>query len=178
MEQLSRVLPIGGAAHRALAGGLSTHPQPVGLRSLALPADEPAAAGCTTGQLPSLARIRKRSSFMVEDEIGEHDLASRCGHRTGATAACDQCCQFVEENDLPRFSCSLVNLGKRRRGPSRADVEGARTSGNHSEKRAAQVHLQVINSANARSFGEPQASVGACDRERWLKRATQHSTFW
>ena len=34
--------------------------------------------------------------------------------------------------------------------PSRADVEGAQTSGNHSEKRAAQVRLQVIDSAHVR----------------------------
>jgi len=48
---------------------------------------------------------------------------------------------------------------ERWRGPSRADVEGAQTSGNHSEKRAAQVRLQVIDSANARSFGEGQDLV-------------------
>jgi hypothetical protein len=35
----------------------------------------------------------------------------------------------------------------------------AQTSGNHSEKRAAQVRLQVIDSANARSFGEGQDLV-------------------
>ena len=37
------------------------------------------------------------------------------------------------------------------------DIEDAQTSGNHSEKRAAQVRLQVIDPANARSFGEGQA---------------------
>ena len=34
------------------------------------------------------------------------------------------------------------------------DIEDAQTSWNHSEKRAAQVRLQVIDSANAQSFGE------------------------
>src|SRR5271157_2970709 len=56
-----------------------------------------------------------------------------------------------------RGSPGGVLLGsERRRRPSRADVEGAQTSGNHSEKRAGQMLLQVIDSAIVQSFGEAQ----------------------
>jgi hypothetical protein len=37
-----------------------------------------------------------------------------------------------------------------------ADVEGAQISGDHSEEQTARVHLEVIDSANAQSFGEAQ----------------------
>jgi hypothetical protein len=44
--------------------------------------------------------------------------------------------------------------------PSQAEVEGTQTLGDHSEKRAAQVRLQVIDSADPQSFGEAQAFDG------------------
>jgi hypothetical protein len=45
--------------------------------------------------------------------------------------------------------------------PSRADVGGAQTLGDHSEGRAAQVRLEVIDCADVQSFGEAQAHPGA-----------------
>ena len=70
-----------------------------------------------------------------------------------------------------RGSPGGVLLGsERRRRPSRADVEGAQTSGNHSEKRAGQMLLQVIDSAIVQSFGElrpwPLSPFGAAPRTR------------
>src|ERR1035441_1309011 len=59
-----------------------------------------------------------------------------------------------------RGSPGGVLLGsERRRRPSRADVEGAQTSGDHSEERAARVRLEVIDSADVQSFGEGQLIV-------------------
>jgi hypothetical protein len=56
-----------------------------------------------------------------------------------------------------RGSRGGVLLGsERQKQPSRADVEGAQTSRDHSEERAAQVRLEVIDSAHAQSFGEAQ----------------------
>ena len=55
-----------------------------------------------------------------------------------------------------------VLLGSERRSrPSRADVEGAQKSGNHSEKRTGQMLLQAIDSAIVQSVGEAQVLV-AC----------------
>jgi len=57
-----------------------------------------------------------------------------------------------------RGSRGGVLLGSERpRQPSRVDVGGAQTSGNHIEEGAAQVRLEVIDSADAQSFGEAQA---------------------
>src|ERR1039457_7059984 len=59
-----------------------------------------------------------------------------------------------------RGSPGGVLLGsERRRRPSRADVEGAQTSGDHSEECAARVRLEVIDSADVQSFGEGQLIV-------------------
>jgi len=45
---------------------------------------------------------------------------------------------------------------ERRKESSRADIEGAQTSENLNEMRAVQAASQVIDSANARNYGEPQ----------------------
>ena len=68
-----------------------------------------------------------------------------------------------------RGSPGGVLLGsERRRGPSRADVEGAQTSGDHSEERAAQVRLELIDSADVQSFGEAQV-IGVEERRITLR---------
>jgi hypothetical protein len=56
---------------------------------------------------------------------------------------------------LPKGEVLKVLLeSERRRQPSRADAEGAQTSGDHSEERAARVRLEVIDSADVQSLGE------------------------
>jgi hypothetical protein len=54
--------------------------------------------------------------------------------------------------------------------PSRADVEGAQTSWNHSEKRAGQMPLQVIDSAIVQSFGEAQPLKPSIGSKKATKR--------
>ena len=48
---------------------------------------------------------------------------------------------------------------ERWRRASRVDVEGAQPSGDHSEERDVQARFQVIDSADAQSFGEAQVAT-------------------
>ena len=57
---------------------------------------------------------------------------------------------------LCRLPCEVVDFTAGQDCDEGQDIEGAQTSGNHSEKQAGQVRLQVIDSANVRNCGEPQ----------------------
>jgi hypothetical protein len=48
-------------------------------------------------------------------------------------------------------------VSERKKGPSRADIEGAQTSEKLNGMRAVQAVSQVIDAANVENCGEPQA---------------------
>src|ERR1035438_4559249 len=60
-----------------------------------------------------------------------------------------------------RFSRRVLLDSEGRSWPRPAGVEGAQTSGDHSEERARQMRLQVVDSANVHSFGKAQLEVEA-----------------
>ena len=65
---------------------------------------------------------------------------------------------------------------ERRKQSSRADIEGAQTSENLNEMRAMQAVSQVIDSANVRNYGEPQADLSKLFHQLLGKTCSSRST--